>query len=351
MEPLSFDILDHVPQAVFALRPVEGVPIYVFWNRTAEKYGGRKRDQVIGKTARDIFQSKLGEEAYQRHCEVMQSASPMEYDLILDLDGALREIRTTLSPIKNDQGEVEAIVGSSVILSDLRAAEQNRLETMAMIERARVEMEQYLAFAAHDLRAPMRRMAGLTGLIQEELPDSAVEAREIAAMMEDVSRKAQSLISEVLNFSEANNAVSCVETFDLRALARDIFTVLDPLHKHDLTADRARISTDRVALQIILRNLVDNAIKHRDKDQIRLDIALEDTPKGLAIRVTDNGPGLPAADLQFLDGKGFEYGTGFGLLGIRRLVTTRGGCLSASLRPEGGTCFRITLPSLTRILG
>ncbi|WP_417205476.1 ATP-binding protein [Antarctobacter sp.] len=351
MEPLSFDILDYVPQAVFALRPIDGEPIYVFWNRTAEKLGGRSRDQVIGKTARDIFQSELGEEAYQRHCEVMRSDSQMEYDLVLDLDDKLCEVRTTLAPVRNARGEVEAIVGSSVILSDQRAAEQNRLEAMALIERARVEMEQYLAFAAHDLRAPMRRMSGLTGLIQEELPDSAVEARKIAAMMEDVSLKAQALISEVLNFSEANNAVSCVETFDLRAMARDIFTVLDPLHKHDLSAERARISTDRVALQIILRNLVDNAIKHRDKGRIRLKIALEDTAEGLAIRVTDNGPGLPATDLQFLDGKGFEYGTGFGLLGIRRLITTRGGCLSASLRPEGGTCFRIKLPSLTRISG
>ena len=299
---------------------------------------------MIGRTAREIFRTNLGEEAYQRHLEVMRSARLTEYDLVLDLHGESREVRTTLSPVLDPDGTVVAIIGSSVVLSDLRASEQNRIEAMALLERARAEMDQYLAFAAHDLRAPMRRMSGLAALIQEELPESA-------EMMEQVCHKAQSLISEVLSFSEANNAKGRVETFDLQALARDIFVVLDPLHRHELTAEAATLSGDKVVLQIVLRNLVDNAIKYTDRDIVRLHIALEDRQDGLAICVADNGPGLPDADMRFLEGTGFEYGTGFGLLGIRRLVGTRGGRLSAALRTEGGTIFRISLPSLERISG
>lgn len=339
------EILDHISQPVFVLTPDSlGRPVYSFWNRACERHGHRPRSEVLGRTSAEVYDSGFGQAAYQRHVAAMTAETPITYDVLLDIGGEPTEVQTTLSPVRTATGQLIAVVGSSIVLSSVRMAQQREIEALAVVERARKEMEQYLAFAAHDLRAPMRRMMGLAEMLRDDLPDDAQDARETAQLMEEVSAKAQELITDVLRFSEATNATRRVEAFELAPLARDIFTVLDPLGLHDMQAEPARLTGDRTAIQIVLRNLVDNAIKHSDKDRIRLRITLEQTPEGCDLLVWDDGPGLPAGDLSFLDGKDFEYGQGFGLLGIRRLIEMRQGHLSATSETGGGTTFRISLP-------
>lgn len=349
MNPLNFAILDFVAVPIFVLRPdAEGAPVYAFWNRAAERLGARPRHKVLGRTAVEVYDDTLGNAAYQRHIEVMSSRTAQTYDLVLDIDGAETEVQTTLSPILGHDGQVIAIVGTSVILTPIRAAQQKDIETLARVERARCEMEQYLAFAAHDLRAPMRRILGLSELIRDELPEDATEAREIANLMSEVSEKAQDLIGEVLDFSEASNAEARIESFELHLLCRDIFTVLDPRGLHDLHAEEIRLTADRTALQIILRNLVDNALKHAGKDRVHVRVCTGATPDGLDVLVEDDGKGLPGGTLDFLDGKPFEYGHGFGLLGLRRLLGMRKGRLSATQAKGGGSLVRVHLPGTRR---
>ncbi|MGP6086273.1 sensor histidine kinase [Antarctobacter jejuensis] len=340
-------ILDSVAHPVFVLIPdAEGHPIYAFWNRMSEHYGGRSRADVIGRTARQVFSGAFGEAAFARHCEALKAKTAISYDLMLDLGGVPSEVHTKLTPVLSEQGEVRAVVGTSTVVSGLRAAEQREVETLALVERARSEMEQYLTFAAHDLRAPMNRLAAIASLLRDELQDGQTEAHELTDLLEQVSSKAQELISDVLDFNLASNAGTQVETFDLALLCRDIFTVLDPMQQHDLGAEEARITADRLAIQIVLRNLVDNAIKHSDKERIWLRITLAAEDGGMELRVSDDGPGLPAGDLEFLDGKGVTYGQGFGLLGIRRMIMMRRGTLTARPREGGGTTFHIRLPGL-----
>lgn len=100
-----------------------------------------------------------------------------------------------------------------------------------------------------------------------------------------------------------------------------------------------------------VETIIGTSIKQSDKSAVRLHISLEIGPEGGVICVADDGPGLPDSDLRFLEEGKFEYGMGFGLLGIRRLIKTRSGHLSAAPRPYGGTFFRIALPGLTEITG
>jgi signal transduction histidine kinase len=347
MSLLHFDILDHVAVPIFVLRPDrDRKVVYAFWNRAAERMGNRRREDVLGKSALEVYSGAFAQAAYNRHVDVFNTGRSATYELMLDINGAPQEVQTTLSPVKSFDGSVLVAIGTSVIMSALRAAQQREIEQLAMIEATKSEMESYLAFAAHDLRSPMRRMLGLAELMQEELPDDAGEAREIAQMMEQVSQKAEELIGEVLEFNLAVNATSGTEDIDLGTLCRDIFLVLDPMQLHDLEAMPARLHGDKVALQIILRNLVDNALKHTDKSVVRVRIEHTYENGTVWIIVADNGPGLPEDQLDFFEGQTFTYGNGFGLLGIRRLVQMRRGELHADTPPEGGTRFRLTLPGL-----
>lgn len=345
MSLLHFDILDHVAVPIFVLRPAaDGRVTYAFWNSAAERISGRLRADVLGRTALDLYNGAFGENAYERHRKAMETGEPATYEVMLDIAGVPREVQTTLAPIKSYDGSTLVVIGTSVVVSALRAAQQRELETLAMIEATRSEMESYLAFAAHDLRSPMRQVAGLVEMMQEELPESADEAREIAAMLEQVSAKAQGMIGEVLNFNEAVNASAGAESIDLGSLCTDIFTVLDPRRGHLLTSDEADLYGDKVALQIVLRNLVDNALKHGGKARMSVHIGVMMDDDRCWITVQDDGPGLPDDQMQFIEGKRFSYGNGFGLLGVRRLVQLRQGELIAEQPDSGGTRFRLCLP-------
>jgi len=112
-----------------------------------------------------------------------------------------------------------------------------------------------------------------------------------------------------------------------------------------LNASHSRIAADKTATQIVLRNLMDNAIKHSGKSMVDLSVKVQEEREGvLSFVVNDNGHGFPDPTVAFLDGGQMQANSGFGLLGIRRLVTARGGDISAENIAGGeGSLVRFTL--------
>ena len=106
------------------------------------------------------------------------------------------------------------------------------------------------------------------------------------------------------------------------------------------------LEADDVALQIVLRNLIDNSLKHGSRKCISLFVGLDGEDGGmLGFTVRDNGCGLEDPKRAFLDSGKFTYDSGFGLLGIRRLLLSRGGNIWAEVPPHDvGTLIRFTLP-------
>jgi len=348
----ELQILDHVGLPTFALRPdAAGLPVYAFWNRACERASQRPRAEILGRTALDIYDESLGRAAYDLHCDVLQNAREISYDILLDLGGDVKEVHTTLSPVLDKDGQVITLVGTSRVIDGLRRAQKNELETLALVEQTRNEMERFISFAAHDLRSPMRNVAGLIDAMRDEIGPDQSQVLSLIDMLEELSKKTLRQISDVLNFSQSHNAQPELQDFEFSAMSRDIFSVLDPHQQHDLQADTAWLHGDKVAIQIVLRNLVDNAIKYGQRECITVRAKIAADENGLKIVIWDNGPGLPQEDQAFLDGGKFRYETGFGLLGIRRLVQLRQGTLTASKRPEGGTIFQVFLPGTALIEG
>lgn len=103
---------------------------------------------------------------------------------------------------------------------------------------------------------------------------------------------------------------------------------------------------DKTATQIVLRNLLDNAIKHNSGRSITLTISVNPSQPGMfQLVVEDDGAGFPDPAIAFLGGGGPRMDSGFGLMGVRRLVQTRGGDITAEKRSSGqGARVQLTLP-------
>lgn len=339
----DFTQLDYIHAAVFVLEVSDnGDPVYVAFNRFACDVANRPLSDFLGRTAFEVYPLAYGRTAYERHCEVARSGAVMTYELDLPLGGMTRSIRTTLVPRKDPDGAVQYLYGSSTDITEGRSAQQAQVQ----LETLMAEREQFVTIAAHDLRAPMRNVAALAEMLLEDFVDHGDGKADLITMLEDVARKTMTLISDVLSHARATNpSENTASTFNFTALCRDICDVLDPQSLHRVTVTPAQLYTDRTALQIVLRNLLDNAIKHGGRDCLDLNIDVTSAPHGmLEVTLTDNGSGFSDPAIVFLAGGAFKPDSGYGLLGVRRLIAARGGSISAENGAVAGAIVHFSLP-------
>lgn len=347
-----FEVLDAIASPIFVLEIVKaGDPVYSGWNKAAEDVSGLAAKDVLGKTVQQIFPGRLGRTANEKHKITAISGQTRTYEVTLPLPNGERNIRTTLKPLFNNEGQVTQLVGTTRDITNERNSSLTQVRTATHVETIASEMEQFITMAAHDLRTPMRNVQQLADLLREGFHDLGDGKLEIIDLLEEVGIKATSLISDVLAYARTTVADAEFETFNIADLVSDIASVIDPQDIHRVECRSACITADKPVIQVILRNLIDNAIKHSGKSRVSICIEVDDASAGqLAITIQDDGKGFRDPQVAFLAGGNFQYETGFGLLGIRRLVQARGGDIYAK-RPVGGkgTFIQLSLPgTLTR---
>ena len=113
------------------------------------------------------------------------------------------------------------------------------------------------------------------------------------------------------------------------------------------------VHVDGPLFERVLINLLENALKYAGS-QAQIGIAAQADERQLRLEVWDNGPGIPAGQEQAIFDKfarGHKEsaipGVGLGLAICRAIVEVHGGTIGAHTRPEGGACFRVTLPRET----
>lgn len=202
---------------------------------------------------------------------------------------------------------------------------------------------EYLAVAlAHDLRTPLTRIKLRCELINEEA------GTRIAADVCDI----EEIVNSVLEFARSDAAAATAETVDLLVLAEGTAEDFGGVAVTE-QADGVPllVSADGTGLRRCLYNLIQNALRYGD--QVR--IVLRGEVDEAVIEVEDNGPGIPAHELNqvlrpFHRGEGSRNrasgGIGLGLAITDRIVQSLGGRLALENRSEGGLRAIIRLPRL-----
>lgn len=341
----SFDYanLDFISAPVFVLEVNEdGCPVYAAFNGHASQISGRPLADYLGRTAKQIYPGAYGRITYARHCEVMTSGVSTTYQIDLPIGGTTRTVRTTLRPQTDHRGAVVRLYGTSKDMT----SEKRALEAKVEFDTLSTEMEQFVALAAHDLRAPMRQVAAISELLREDLQDSRPDTLEMLDLIENIALKSNDLIADVLSHAEIGRSGPVETIFSFPALCHDICDVIDPHGMHNITTSSATLEMDRTALQIALRNITENAIKHGGRPKLCIDISVQEgIPGMLDITLTDNGNGFSDGALKMMNANSFKVDSGYGLFGVKRLISARGGTLNARNLPgSAGAVVRFSLP-------
>lgn len=343
MLPAEFASLDYVAVPVQALDVHEdGCLLYCGANTVALSYLGISLGDIIGKTAVDIYPAPYSELATLNQINVIKTRARQTYESDIFLADSVRTIRTTLTPVLGQDGNVKKIVETYLDIT----IEQQVLEAQKTVQTITSEVEDFVSMAAHDLRTPMRNVSHIAEMLREEFQDMGDGKTELIDLLEEVALKATGLISDVLAHAQATRIQGHEVPFDLKDLCEDLHTVLDPHRAHSVICRGEKSFGNKAAFQIVLRNLLDNAFKHGGKNHLTLNITASPAPKGMIeISVRDDGCGLDNPGIAFLNSGKLRVDSGFGLLGIRRLVRASGGDIFAEVPEDGtGTLIRFTLP-------
>ncbi|MBF9035927.1 PAS domain-containing protein [Rhodobacterales bacterium HKCCE2091] len=345
MDESRIALLDLIRHPVFVIeRNDAGIPVFAVLNAAARDTFGELAEGVIGREAREILPERTGHRSYSHHVAAFETGEERSYETFLTVHGRLQRLQTTLVPETDAEGNVARLVGSWQLEADVEAIEALRLNA----ETLNSDLENFISMAAHDLRAPMRHVTRIADMLREDFQDLGDGKLELIDMLENVGQRAMDLIGGLLDHAQCTSTTEQVQTFDFGDMVAEVLALLDPESAVGCTYDTGRIHGDRAGTLVVLRNLVDNAIKYAapgDGGPIQLQITLAEGDGTFAVAVADNGAGFAPRALTALECSRSRAGSGFGLRGVGRLLRARGGTLLAGNRGDApGAQVTFTLP-------
>jgi signal transduction histidine kinase len=241
---------------------------------------------------------------------------------------------------------------------DHQELERRVAERTQSLQAAMDELEAFSYSVSHDLRAPLRHIAGFAALLEQSAAPLDEEGRHYVETIAGAATRMGQLIDDLLAFSRVGRAAMAVRRVDLGELVRDV--------QSDVGAGRTNVvwrvgelpvvAGDPALLRLVLVNLVSNAVKYsskRDRPEIEIGTRAEPDEQRPVIFIRDNGVGFDMTYAHKLFGvfsrlhsvDDFE-GTGIGLANVRRIVTRHGGRVWADAEVDRGATFYVSLPAL-----
>jgi light-regulated signal transduction histidine kinase (bacteriophytochrome) len=211
---------------------------------------------------------------------------------------------------------------------------------------------------SHDLRAPLRHIAGYAELLRRRASSALDEkSQHFLDTILESSKRMGVLIDDLLAFSRIGRAEANKTVVNLDQLVAEVVAeVRQDLSDREITWKIARLPAcrgDRAMLKVALVNLISNAVKFtRMRRPAEIEIGCADGERNeVEIFVKDNGAGFDMQYRNKLFGvfqrlhltEEFE-GTGIGLATVQRVVHRHGGTVRAEGAVDRGATFHVSLP-------
>ena len=224
------------------------------------------------------------------------------------------------------------------------------------LARANRDLEQYASVISHDLKTPLRHLRYLADTLEADLGQNLDSGAQAAiSKIRDQSTRMSRMLSALLEYSSIGRKEEAIEMVDTRDLVQSIVNSIPRPESIAITLSGTYplIVTLAAPLDLVIRNLVSNAVRHHDKESGNIRISFDEGRHAYEISVADDGPGIEKKhhDTIFLPFRRLETardpeGQGMGLSLVKRTVESVGGGISVKSDPSlgPGTTFVVTWP-------
>ncbi|MGK7392052.1 MAG: tetratricopeptide repeat protein [Candidatus Cyclobacteriaceae bacterium M2_1C_046] len=241
---------------------------------------------------------------------------------------------------------------NNLLLIQQQELEQQRYE---LIELNKVK-DKFFSIISHDLRSPINNLKGMSALLAGgnlKLDETTVISRSIEKQLKHASKLLDNLMDWVL--LQSNEIKLKKENVGLRILVDENIEYLEEINDKNIKlkneTEDIQVFADKNMLELIIRNLLSNALKFTDKNgEIVVRSTLKDDK--VVVSVSDNGIGVPAKIKTSLfefnstytrQGTANEKGTGLGLKLCKEFIERNGGEIWVESEEGKGSTFNFTL--------
>ena len=274
--------------------------------------------------------------------------------------------RRILSPIRT-LGNTARKLGKGDFSQRVRIKDRGEVGELAKtfnsmaddLERTEKLRRNMVADIAHELRTPLSNVSGYLEAIRDEVIKP--EPSTIASLSEEVDLLSR-LVDDLqeLALADAGELKLNRQSEDITQLIQQAVKAVQTkvLAKGleinvDITANLSSVNIDYQRISQVLRNLLENAIKHTPNGG-KITVSAVQQESFIRVNVEDDGEGIPAEDLPNMFERFYRVdksrtrhagGSGLGLTIAKRLVESHGGTISVQSELGKGSCFSFTLPA------
>jgi PAS domain S-box-containing protein len=339
--------------------------IITYWNRGAQELYGWTAEEAIGKHSHQLLQTDFPIPIDEIRAELLRAGRWDGELRKTKADGSRVVVASRWSLRRDERGQAVAILETNNDISDRKRREEeirklnDELGKRTIdLEASNRELEAFAYSVSHDLRAPIRHMAGYAELLQKNSSSALDEkSRRYMATILESAKRMGTLIDDLLAFSRIGRAETRETTVNLNHLVKEVMgEVQQDIHGRNITWKIGALPDlhgDRSMLRLVLVNLVSNAVKFtRTRPHAEIEIGcFEKNGHEVVVFIRDNGVGFDMKYVHKLFGvfrrlhpaDAFE-GTGIGLATVQRIIHRHGGRVWAEGLVDRGATFFLSVP-------
>lgn len=221
------------------------------------------------------------------------------------------------------------------------------------LKRSNDDLDNFAYVASHDLKSPLNVIKRLVSWVledcQEMLPQ---DSKENLALVLNRATRMEKLLVDLLSYSRLGKDYQANGEVNLKSLVIELLSLIDLPMGFVVNCDDLYISVPAVPFNVVMLNLINNAIKHHDSGNAKIEIKAKRGAKGATITVQDNGPGIASHNrerifklFETLKPRDEVEGSGMGLSVVKKIVEHYGGCITVETNQPRGTKFIVTWPT------
>ena len=321
---------------------------------------GYSFEEALGKNLQALFQGKDSDPAaFAAKKKAIEDKQNFSAELLkYHKNGTKFWTQVTMTPINTEEEKETKFIFIESDITTRKIAEQKMKAYLHSLEKSNAELDKFAYVVSHDLKAPLRAIGNLTGCIEEDFSDTLpTEALNHFNTIKNRVSRMEGLINGILDYAKANKNTGNVESFKSDDLVKETIELIGVPENAiiNIREGMPSIQAEKIKLQQVFMNIINNAIKYNDKTDIQVEVGSEDYGNEWMFYVKDNGPGIEPRYhdkifiiFQTLNARDEVESRGVGLAIVKKIIEDEGGKISIDSDLERGAKFIFTWPKVKK---